>query len=121
MFDSKLLADQNRCIYTSLETRLKCDYVNLKVYKDDHNRIRIVAYDNKVSDKGASPVGAMLLNKLSKNNYQIAGVFVYSNFRRLGIAKSLLAVARQMFKSIRHSDNLTEEGEKWLKGVEGLE
>lgn len=109
-----ILADQNLCSLTSIETKVKHNYPNLKIYTDQHSRKRLVAYNDDLK-----PVAGLLIEPIGKHRYIIKTVYTVPESRRMAYASSLLVIAKLLFKNIRHSDHLTEEGEKWRDSVEG--
>lgn len=118
MFDNTLLAPFNKCQHMVVEKHVKHVFGKaVKIFKCDHTRkVRLVAYNEM-----REPVSALLINPHHMvRTYHIDAVFTTESHRRQGMARQLLAVARFIYGSVYHSDNLTIEGEKWRDSVEGI-
>lgn len=113
MFDSRLLVGQNECPYTGLEAPIHdaglSSIPGIKAWRDHAGTVRLVY-------RGQS--GLLLERDVQGNSYTIKGVYTDPQTRRMGFARSLLWVARNVLGvSVRHSDNLTELGKAWAHSV----
>ena len=125
-FDKEILKPYNQCNYTNVEykhTQLfklgDCFFV--KMYTDKDNRQRLVIFDDTYYTQ-SKPVSGLFLEHLSqRKGYVIKGVYTVPEERRKGLAKLLLNVARQYLGEVRHSSDLTKEGELWMKAVEKVQ
>ena len=119
-FDQELLKPFNQCAYTNLEklnNPLFCSgSLVVRMFTDLEGRQRILLY----SDSKA--ISGLLLEKVGQHkSYIIKGVYTASEERRKGYAKQLLALARFKLGKVRHSSDLTKEGELWMKAVEKVQ
>lgn len=113
MFDNEILKPINECKYTSVEKPCKSPVKEVKIYKDDRNKVRLVYID------AFGAISGLLIEKEYQTKYYtVQGVYTLPEFRKQAIAKSLLAIARIVFKDVRHSDYLTEDGKKFAKVVD---
>ncbi len=113
MFDSRLLVGQNECPHTGLEKpiqdRALSGIPGVKAYRDHLGVVRLVY-------RGES--GLLLEKDAQGNGYTIKAIYTNMAARRLGHARSLLFVARNVLGlTVRHSDNLTESGKAWAHSV----
>lgn len=118
MFDETLIKPRNMCKHTALEKLVWHTFGKaVKVFKcKESGKFRLVAHDSL-----GEPVSGLLINPYTRvRTYQIDGVYTSDSYRRLGYAKQLLAIARHMFGTVKHSDNLTVDGKAWRNSVEGL-
>lgn len=117
MFDSNLLKPINACSYTGFESLyLKSSAYtsfapNVIIFTSNHAQTcRLLVRDSKT----CKYVSGLLLNRLHGSKvYDIVGVYTDPDYRRQGLAKGLLAVAKVCFKDVRHSPHLTEFGQKF--------
>tara|TARA_R110002074_G_scaffold392264_1_gene577690 strand:+ start:903 stop:1268 length:366 start_codon:yes stop_codon:yes gene_type:complete len=108
------LAKPNQCPHTGIESKFYHRFgPTLKVY-ESIDKIRLIAFCDK------KPVSALILQKIGKLDFVIDMVYTLPDFRRMGKAKTLLAISRVLFGSVKHSEHLTRDGEKWLNSVENL-
>lgn len=119
MFDQKLLNSLNECPYTGFETYHKEYYKGyqlnsfVSVFESNEQKTFRILYRCSQSKKY---VAGLLLNRLHGSNiYDISGVYTEPDYRRQGLAKGLLVVAKMCFKDVRHSDCLTELGQKFAR------
>jgi hypothetical protein len=118
MFDSGILKPFMMCPYMGLEKRVKHIFgPTVKIYEcKDTRKIRLVAY-NAVG----LPVSGLIINPYNRvRTYQIDAIYTRERFRRQGMAKQLLLVARYTFGTVNHNDNLTISGRLWRDSVENL-
>ena len=91
--------------------------VGLAVQKDIDDNVLLTF----IPDNSSQIQSSMVLQPLdNKGNYVIKSVYTSQLFQRQGLARSLLMVARNKFKSVRHSDYLSGVGELWANSVEGI-
>lgn len=113
MFDSRLLVGQNECPYTGLESPvhdkgLSC-IPGVKAWRDHVGTIRLIY---------RGQAGLLLERDLWGSGYTIKAVYTDPQARRMGFARSLLWVARNVLGlAVRHSQNLTEAGKAWAHSV----
>ncbi len=121
MFDMEILKPRSMCKHTQLEKLISHQFGRcVKIFECKQTRKIRLVYCSGTSAH-AIAVSALLLNPYNRvRTYQIDGVFTLKGNRRKGYAKQLLAVARYVIGTVKHSDNLTESGEAWLNSVEGL-
>lgn len=113
MFDARLLVGQNECPYTGLESPLHdaglSGIPGVKAWRDHVGTIRLVY---------RGQAGLLLERDRQGNGYTIKAVYTNPQARRMGFARSLLWVARNVIgMSVRHSQNMTEDGQKWAHNV----
>lgn len=113
MFDSRLLVGQNECPYTGLESPVHDAKLSgipgIKAWRDHVGTIRLVY-------RGQS--GLLLGRDVQGNGYTIKAVYTDPAARRYGYARCLLWVARNVLGvSVRHSQNMTDDGKAWAHSV----
>lgn len=116
MFDSELLKPQNRCAYTGVEKQKPHQFGSgLRIYECvETGKIRLLSYNSP-----SEPVSALFLDPLGqKRTYTIKAVYTAPQERRKGKARELLAVARMLIGTVKHSDDLTVTGLAWRDKVE---
>lgn len=118
MFDKKLLANLGECPYTGFEMfyqvgfKLDC-FKNVWIFESNSEKTVRLLYRDPETKKY---VAGLLLNRLHGSKiYDIVGVYTEPDYRRQGLAKGLLAIAKMCFKDVRHSDCLTELGQKFAR------
>lgn len=80
-------------------------------FTSPHGSYRYVWYEN-----GVAVAGIQVMSR-DRRNAVIAFVYTAPEQRRKGLAAKLLARARQDFKTIEHSDHLTDLGRAWRAGM----
>ena len=118
MFDKELLQGQSCCEYTGLETQKPHAFgkaLRIFICKST-GVVRLLAYN----DLNQAVSGLIIDPDGQKRTYTIKGIFTLDTYRRKGYAKQLLAVSRMLIGTVKHSDLLTIEGEKWRDSVEML-
>ena len=103
MFDKSILAPINQCQYTGLEVPVTSKIVasaRCRYFRDNFGGVRIIA---------PGGAGAILLEKVGAS-YSVRGLYVMPEKRRMGVASSLIAIARVLLGVVHHSDALTEDG-----------
>lgn len=75
--------------------------------------------------EGDTPVSGLLLNASRVRSGQqsaiISEVHTLPEYRRHGYAAKLLSTAREYFRSVKHSRDLTSDGKKWKRKVGAFE
>lgn len=84
---------------------------DITVYTDPNGSYRFV----KLIDM--MPVAAVQVMSKDGKNGLVANVFTLPQHRRQGHARQLLDVARQIFQNITFSDDRSNTGDAWVKGV----
>lgn len=109
MCDISLLNDSNNCFLTAYERPLfNKSFLSfgLQAYKDNLGNIRVIMPN----------ICAVLLERTGKS-YTVSHIFTVESERRKGYARQLLAACSIALKClIRHSDNLTSDGQAFKKG-----
>jgi len=109
---NEVLKGANQCALTGYETTLRGFHSPQVVMYKSVAAIRLVALQD---DTAVS--GIILQNYGRVKTYQIKWVFTQENFRRKGLAKSLLCVARLYCGTVHHSQDLTKLGKLWAYSV----
>ena len=110
MFDNKLLKPFNQCPYTAYEKQVKSSHKDVTVYKDNKGAYRLL-----YSDCFGFVSGILVAKQGKEKHYTIKGVYSLQEYRNKGYARSLLLVARQLLKDVRHSEHLTESGKGFAR------
>lgn len=112
MSDKKLLNPANSCPFTGVEIQLKSPIKEVKIYRDNFNRLRFLYVHN--FDTAIS--GLLIEKEGNSKHYTILQRYTKEDERQKGYAKQLLAFARYHLDcEIRHSQYLTEDGQKAAK------
>lgn len=109
----QILKPINACKYTGVEMRVKTPEpfgYDVIILESEVNRCRIVRLQCKI---GQNVVSGLLIKKHHlESYYTIDSRYTLESYRKLGLAKSLLTVARMKYNDVRHSEHLTDLGEK---------
>ena len=68
---------------------------------------------------GGEPVSALQIMSRDGKDGVISNVFTLPSNQKKGLASKLMSKAKKDFKSIKHSDELTEQGARFANSVEG--
>tara|TARA_R110000772_G_scaffold258908_1_gene376308 strand:+ start:1 stop:1464 length:1464 start_codon:yes stop_codon:yes gene_type:complete len=68
---------------------------------------------------GGEPVSALQIMSRDGKDGVISNVFTLPSNQKRGLASKLMSKAKKDFKSIKHSDELTEQGARFANSVEG--
>lgn len=107
----EIIKPQNQCKFTGLEADIECDYPAITHLVDNYGNVRLL-----VSEEDGSIVAGISLEHY-EGLYEVSGLYVQKSHRRKGIARQLFGISNLLYKGkVRHSDNLTEEGLKFVEG-----
>lgn len=107
----EIIKPQNQCRLTGLESELECDYPAITHLVDNYRNVRLL-----VSDEDGNLIAGISLENHS-GIYEVSGLYVEESHRRKGIARQLFGISNILYKNkVRHSDNLTDYGVKFVEG-----
>ena len=107
----EIIKPQNQCRFTGLESEVQCDYPEIKHLVDNYGNVRILV------SEGDDVIIAGISLEHCDGLYEVSGIYVEESSRRKGIARQLFGISNLFYKNkVRHSDNLTEDGLKFVEG-----